>query len=105
MAHLTKLNYNASKVVTPHHFVHTNNAPASIKLGNLLSDSFNLYGIHGVDATLLLRIPAIHYLYSGNIDELNASIKGIEKVDRFHGHSHEAQRAADMLRLPTAVTG
>ena len=61
--------------------------------------------MHGVDLTLLLKIPANHYLFSGNPDELNASIKGIEKVDRFHGHVHGGPATDEPFGEPTAVAG
>jgi hypothetical protein len=79
--------------------------PSDIRLASLLSDSDDLYTMHGVDLTLLLKIPANHYLFSGKQDELDASIKGIEKVDRFSGHVHGGPAADEALGEPTAVAG
>jgi hypothetical protein len=79
--------------------------PSDIRLKTLLSDGSDLYTMHGVDLTLLLRIPANHYLFSGNVDELNASLMGIEKVDRFHGQVHGGPAADEPLGEPTAVAG
>jgi hypothetical protein len=79
--------------------------PSDIRLKSLLSDADDLYTMHGVDLTLLLRIPANHYVFSGDPDELRASIKGIEKVDKFHGHVHGAPAADEPLGEPTALAG
>lgn len=74
--------------------------PSDIKLASLLSDADDLYTMHGVDLTLLLKIPANHYLFSGNPQELNASIKGIEKVDRFSGQVHGGPAADEPWANP-----
>lgn len=79
--------------------------PSDIRLTSLLSDADDMYSMHGVDLTLLLRIPANHYQFSGNRDELNASIRGIEKVDRHHVHAHGGPAADEPLGEPNALAG
>ena len=77
--------------------------PSPIQSQNLLVDGDNLRELHGVDVTESIGTPAIYYLYSGNRDDLNASIKGIEKVDRYHGQIHGGPAADEFLREPGTV--
>ncbi len=78
---------------------------SDIQISNLLLSGYTLYDMHGVDATEVLKIPAIHYLVSGNRDELNASIKGIDKVERYSGQAHGAPSSDEQLREPGSVNG
>ena len=77
--------------------------PSPFQSSNLLMDGDNLRELHGVDVTESMRTPAVYYLYSGNLDDLNASIKGIEKIDRYHGQVHGGPAADEFLREPGAV--
>ena len=81
------------------------NAPADIRLPSLLSGTEDFRSMHGVDVALLLRIPALHYLVSGNIDELQASIYGLRKTDNAHVHVHGGLAGDEPLGDPTAVVG
>lgn len=76
---------------------------SDIQIQSLLLDGDTLYDMHGVDTTELLRIPAVYYLYSGNQDDLNASITGIEKVNRYHGQVHGCPVSDEQLRQAGAV--
>ena len=78
---------------------------ADVRLGSYLSDEDNVYGMHGVDTTLLLKNPALLYLYTGDVDQLNASIRGIEKIDRFHGHVTGPPAADEPLGVPEGLHG
>jgi len=100
---LANLTFKATQVVPSN--TGEDNGPSDIRLKTLLSDGSDLYSMHGVDLTLLLRIPANHYLFSGNRDELNASLKGIEKVDRFHVQAHGGPAGYEPLGQPTAIAG
>lgn len=103
MLDLANLTFKATQEVPSNTGI--DDGPSDIRLKTLLSDGSDLYTMHGVDLTLLLRIPANHYLFSGNVDELNASLVGIEKVDRFHGQVHGGPAADEPLGEPTAVAG
>ena len=59
--------------------------------------------MHGVDATEVLRIPAMRYLFTGNKDNLNASIKGIDKIERYSEQVYGAPVSDEQLREPGAV--
>ena len=80
-----------------------NNRRSDIQIKNLLLSQNTLYDMHGVDATELLRIPAIHYLISGNPDDLRASIKGIDKVERYCEQAHGGPSTDEQLREPGSV--
>ena len=71
---------------------------------HLLSEGATLYGKHGVDVAETIRVPALYYLYSGDPDDLNASIKGIESGDRFHGQVHGGTASDEHLREPGALS-
>lgn len=100
---LVNLAFRATQEGLPQPY-HDNTA-TNINIGDLLSDSYNLYGLHGVDTTVMLRIPALHYLYSGNQEELRATLKGVEKVDRCHGHVHGGPVSEEDLGMPTPLAG
>jgi hypothetical protein len=74
-----------------------------IRVRSLLSEGNTFYDLHGVDATEVLRIPAIHYLYSDNEEDLNASIRGISKVEKYCEQVHGAPSCDEQLRGPGAV--
>ena len=78
--------------------------PSDFQVKNLLLDGYTLRDHHGVDVTETVRIPALYYLYSGNMDDLNASIKGIESVDRYHGQAHGSPASDEHLREKGAVS-
>jgi len=94
---LAKLVYTAAQEIAPP------GRRSDMQISNLLSKGNTLYDMCGVDATEVLRIPAIYYLYSGNPDDLNASIKGIEKVDKYHGQVHGSPVVEESLREPGTV--
>jgi hypothetical protein len=75
-----------------------NGRRSDIQVKNLLLSENTLYGMHGVDAAEVLRIPAVHYLFSRNMDDLNASIRGIDKIERFFEQAHGAPSADEQLR-------
>ncbi len=72
--------------------------PSDFQVRNLLLSTTTLRDNHGVDVTEILRIPALYALYSGDRDDLNASIKGIESVDRHHGQVHGGPASDEHLR-------
>ncbi len=76
---------------------------SSIQIERLLSAGDTTGGMHGVDVTEVLRIPALYYLYSGNVDDLNASVRGIEAVEKYHGLIHGAPVSDEQLTEPGAV--
>ena len=78
---------------------------SEIGVQNLLQEGNTLYGMHGVDATEVLRIPALYHLYSGDPDHLDASIQGIRKVDRYHGQAHGTPSSDEQFRLTGASIG
>jgi hypothetical protein len=79
------------------------NRRSDIQIKNLLLSENTFYDMHGVDATELLRIPAIHYLISGNPDDLTASIKGIGKIERYCEQAHGGPTTDEQLREPGSV--
>jgi hypothetical protein len=97
MKTLADLVYQAGQDIPPGRYY------SDIQVRNLLLDRDTSYDMHGVDAAEVLRIPAIYYLYSGNVDDLNASIKGVEKVDRFHGQVDGAPVSDETFRGPGAI--
>ena len=80
-----------------------NGRRSDIRITNLLSAGNTFYDMHGVDATEVLRIPAMLYLFTGNIDGLNASIKGIDKIERYCEQAYGAPASDEQLREPGAV--
>lgn len=80
-----------------------NGRRSDIQIKNLLTSGNTFYDMHGVDATEVLRIPAMRYLFTGNIDGLNASIKGIDKIERYCEQAHGAPTSDEQLREPGAV--
>ena len=77
--------------------------PSDFEIRNLLLDGDTLYDNHGVDVGETIRIPAMYYLYSGNSDDLNASIKGLDSVDRYHGQVHGGPASDEHIRETGAV--
>jgi len=100
---LANMTFKATQEVG--HNTGEDDGPSDIRLTSLLSDANDMYSMHGVDLTLLLKIPANHYLFSGNPDELMASVKGVEKVDRFYAHVHGGPAADEPLGEPNALAG
>lgn len=78
--------------------------PSDFQVQNLLLDGDTLYDNHGVDVGETIRIPAMYYLYSGNVDDLNASIKALDSVDRYHLQVHGGPASDEHLREKGAVT-
>ena len=76
---------------------------SDIQVRNLLLDRDTFSDLCGVDAAEVLKIPALYYLYSGNVDDLNAAIKGIEKLDKYHGQVDGVFANDETLRGPGAV--
>jgi len=77
--------------------------PSAYQRENLLLDGDTLYDLHGVGATETVRVPALYYLYSGNPNDLNATIKAIESIDRYHGQVHGGPASDEHLREIGAV--
>jgi len=77
--------------------------PSDFQTRNLLLNGDTIRDNHGVDVGETLRVPAIYYLYSGNKDALDASIKGLEAVDRYHGQVHGGPATDEHMRYPSTV--
>ena len=95
-----KLIYKAGQEITP---IGRGGFRSEIQVKNLLLSGNTFYDKHGVDATELLRIPAMYYLYSGNSDDLIASIKGIDKIERYFDQVYGAPTSDEQLREPGAT--
>ena len=78
--------------------------PSDFQTQNLLSDGYTVRDQHGVDVAETIRIPALYYLYSGDPDDLNATIKVLESVDRYHGQAHGGPASDENLKVPGAVS-
>jgi len=76
---------------------------SDIQVSHLLTSGNTYYDMHGVDATEVTRIPAINYLFTGNKDYLNASIKGVDKIERYCEQVYGAPVSDEQLREPGAV--
>jgi hypothetical protein len=97
---LAELIYKTGQEIT---FVGRNGRRSDLQIKNLLLSGNTFYDMHGVDATEVLRIPAIRYLYSGNQDDLNASIRGHDKIERYSDQAHGAPSSDEQLREPGAT--
>jgi len=97
MKELADLVYKAGQDIPPGRYY------SDIQVQNLLLDRDTMYDMHGVDATEVLMVPSIYYLYSGNRDDLNAAIKGAEKIEKYHGQVHGAPANDEPLRGPGAI--
>jgi len=73
---------------------------SDLNVRNLLRDGNTFYDMHGVDATELLRIPAMIYLYFDDPDDLEASIKGIGKIEKYSEQVYGAPTSDEQLREP-----
>ena len=78
--------------------------PSDFQVQNLLLDGYTVRDHHGVDVTETIRIPALYYLYSGDTDDLNATVKGIESVDRYHGQAHGGPASDEHLKEKSGVS-
>lgn len=87
MIELAKLCYEAMQKV-----------PSDWQTQNLLLDKDSLYDHHGVDVGETIRVPALYYLYSGDEDALNASIRGLNNVDKHHLLVHGGPASDEHLR-------
>jgi hypothetical protein len=76
---------------------------SDLQIKNLILSGNTFYDMHGVDATEVLRIPAIHYLISGNPEDLNASINGIDKIERYCQQAHGGPSSDEQLREPGSI--
>jgi len=72
--------------------------PSDWQTQNLLLDKDSLYDHHGVDVGETIRVPALYYVYTGDKDALNASIRGLENVDKHHLLVHGGQASDEHLR-------
>lgn len=81
----------------------TDGLRSDINVKNLLLSGNTFYDKHGVDATEVLRIPAVSYLYSGNSNDLFASIKGVDKIERYFDQAYGAPTSDEQLREPGAT--
>jgi len=77
--------------------------PSDFETKHLLLDGDTLYDNHGVDVGEIMRVPGLYYLYSGDIDDLNASIRGLSSVDEYHLHVHGGPASDEHLREPRAI--
>ena len=84
-------------------FQGTNGRRSDIQVSHLLTSGSTYYDMHGVDATEVSRIPAINYLFTGNTDYLNASIKAVEKIERYHEQVYGAPVSDEQFRETGAV--
>ena len=94
---LAELIYKTGQEITS---MGRNGRRSDIQVKNLLLNENTVYDMHGVDGTEVMRIPAVHYLLSGNIDDLDASIRGIDKIERYCQQAHGAPSADEQLREP-----
>ncbi len=83
-------------------FMGRNGRRSDIQVKHLLLSGNTFYDLHGVDATEVLRIPALMYLFSGNKDYLNASIMGVDKIERYCDQAYGAPSSDEQLREPGA---
>jgi len=77
--------------------------PSDFETQNLLLDGDTLYDNHGVDVGETIRIPAMYYLYSGDVNDLSATVKGLESVDRYHGLVHGGPASDEHIREMGAI--
>ena len=94
---LAELIYKTGQEITS---MGRNGRRSDIQVKNMLLNENTVYDMHGVDASEVMRIPAVHYLISGNMDDLNASIRGIDKIERYCQQAHGAPSADEQLREP-----
>ncbi|MGC8643081.1 MAG: beta-L-arabinofuranosidase domain-containing protein, partial [Isosphaeraceae bacterium] len=92
---LTRAIHDAGQV-HPGHF-------STIQVRGLLTAADPVAGMHGVDTTELLEIPALYSLFSGNADDLRASIRGIAKVHELHGQIHGGPVSDEQLAQPNGA--
>ncbi len=76
---------------------------SDIQVSHLLTSGNTYYDQHGVDATEVSRIPAINYLFTGNKDYLNASIKAVDKIEHLAEQAHGGPVSDEQLRETGAV--
>ena len=80
-----------------------NGRRSDLQIKNLMADGNTFYDMHGVDATEVLRIPALLYLFTGNTDYLDASIRGMDKIVRYSDQVYGAPTSDEQLREPGSV--
>ena len=79
--------------------------PSDFTVQHLLTNGATVRDNHAVDVAETIRIPAMYAIYSGDIDDLNATIKALESVDRHHIHAHGGAAADEHLRDRSPVGG
>jgi hypothetical protein len=76
---------------------------STIQVGRLLTAADPVAGMHGVDTTELLEIPALYSLFSGKADDLEASIRGLAKVHDRYGQIHGGPVSDEQLSQPAGA--
>lgn len=81
----------------------SNGRRSDIQVSHLLMSGNTYYDMHGVDASEVSRIPAINYLFTGNKNYLNASIKAVDKIERYFEQAHGGPVSDEQFRETGAV--
>ena len=78
--------------------------PSDFQTKHLLLDGRSIRDHHGVDVAETIRIPALYYLYSGDERDLQATIKALESVERYHGLVYGGPASDEHLRYPSTIS-
>ena len=78
--------------------------PSDFQTRNLLLDGRTIRDHHGVDVAETIRIPALYYLYRGDERDLQATIKALESVEKYHGLVHGGPASDEHLTFPSTVS-
>jgi hypothetical protein len=73
---------------------------STIQVARLLTAADPVAGMHGVDTTELLEIPALYSLFSGRDDDLEASVRGLAKVHDLYGQVHGGPVSDEQFSQP-----
>ena len=76
---------------------------STIQVRRLLTAADPVAGMHGVDTTELLEIPALYSLFSGKADDLMASIRGMAKVRDLYGQIHGGPVSDEQFSQPSGA--
>jgi uncharacterized protein len=87
--------YDAGQVY-PGHF-------STIQVSWLLTAADPVAGMHGVDTTELLEIPALYSLFSGKADDLMASVRGMTIVRDLYAQVHGGPVSDEQLSQPNGA--